>query len=257
MIEYIAPYYKIEIGSKEIKKIHSLEVISSRVTPVDIAEIEIPYVKHDFQTGQEIIISQGYKSKGIWQLFKGTIKNISNKSKVKFFCKDYMDKLRDIKINKSFIDCTPQEILKYSLGKAGVNYILTSKSFRKKHHFIVRNKDVITMVKLINQTWELEYDFYFDDETFYWGPWEESPRYSENQIVKFTYGKNIIDLDPNKNGVGSLKSISLPFIKHSNVIKIIDQRYWDKEVLVKVDRIKTTFRDNKGRCEIEWQVLKN
>lgn len=254
MIEYIAPYYIIEIGSKAISKIHSLEVVSSRINPVDLAEIEIPFVKHYFAPGQEIIISQGYKGKGLWQIFKGTIKNISNKSTVKFYCKDYMDKLKQVKINKSFVDCTPQEVLKYSLNKAAVKFTLTTQNFRKKHQFIVTNKDIISLVKLINQSWEVDFNFYFDDETFYWGPWEESPRYSESEVVKFTYGKNIIDLDP---GTGILKSISLPFIKHSNVIKIIDRRYWDKEVLAKVDRIKTTFRDNKGRCQIEWQELKN
>ncbi|MDI3547881.1 MAG: hypothetical protein PWR10_1533 [Halanaerobiales bacterium] len=255
MIDYIAPYYVIEVGSKIIQKINMLEVVSSRINPVDIAELEIPIINHDFQAGQEIIIKQGYRKKGLWQLFRGFIINTSTKNTVKLFCEDYMTKLKDTKINKTFINCTPQEVLKYSLAKAGMKYTLTSINFRKKHHFIVKSKDVITLVKLINQTWEVDYDFYFDDDVFYWGPWEDSPRYMGSEIVKFKYGKNVIDLAPNDDGSGILKTISMPFIRHSNIIKIVDKN--NREIISKVDRITTTLKDDKGRCQIEWQELKN
>ncbi|GAB6100443.1 hypothetical protein JCM16358_23220 [Halanaerocella petrolearia] len=253
MIEYIAPYFHITVGSKEIKKIKSFEHISSRITPVDLAEIELTSKEDSLQVGQEIIIKQGYRTKGLWQLFKGNINNLTNDNRTKLFCKDNMAALKEVKITKSFVDCTPQDILRYSLNQAGVDYTLSSKVFRKKHHFVVRNRDVITLVKLINETWGLDFDFYFDDETFFWGSWQESPRYSTEEIVKFEYGKNIIELTPNRDGSGLLKTIAVPFLKHSNVIKITHPSF---EGLAKIDRIRNHYQD-KGRCYIEWQELKN
>lgn len=250
MIEYIAPYFEIEIGSFKLNKITELSHISSRINPVDLAELEIPLTDQQLSIGQEIIIKQGYKSKGLWQLFRGDIHNISRKKRIKIFAKDKMAKLKEIKITKSFVDCVPQDILKYSLDQAGVDYTLSSKVFRKKHHFIARNQDVITIVKLINQTWDIDFDFYFDDSKFFWGAWEESPRYSNNEVIKFEYGKNIIDITPNDDCSGLLETISLPFLKHSNVIKIVHPSF---EGLAKVDRIRTDYR-NKGRCYIEWQL---
>jgi hypothetical protein len=251
MIEYIAPYFEIEIGSFKLNKVIELSHTSSRINPVDLAELKIPLTDQQLSNGQEIIIKQGYKTKGLWQLFRGNIYNIAHKKRTVLFCKDKMAELKEVKITKSFVDCVPQDILKYSLAKAGVDYTLSSKVFRKRHHFIVRNKDIITIVKLINETWGVDFDFYFDDTIFFWGAWEESPRYSKEEIIKFEYGKNIIDITPNEDGSGLLKTISVPFLKHSNVIKIIHPSF---EGLAKVDRIKTDYK-NKGRCYIEWQGL--
>lgn len=253
MIEYIAPYFNITVGSQEIKKLQSLEHISSCITPVDLAEIKLTSKVDSLEIGQEVIIKQGYKSKGLWQLFKGNIIDVATDNRTKLFCKDKMAQLKEITITKSFIDCTPQDILRYSLNQAGVNYTLSSKVFRKKHHFIVRNRDIITLTKLINQAWGLDFDFYFDDETYFWGSWEESPRYTKDEIVKFEYGKNIIDFTPNKDGSGILETIAVPFLKHSNIVRILHPSF---EGLAKVDRIRNYYQD-KGRCYIEWQELKN
>lgn len=257
MIEYIGPYFDIEINGNSIKKLNSLNYVSSRLNPVDVARIKIPTINNDFEIGQDIVIKLGYKNKGLWQLLKGKLYNVIPQKQIEFLCKDKMADLKNTKIKKTFRNCAPQDILQYSLNKAGINYSLSSKSFTKKHHFVSKNKDIITLTKLINQTWDLNYHFYIDEDTFIWGAWEESPRYSQTEIFKFEYGKNIINLKPNEDGTGIIKTVPFPFIKHSHLIKIIDKRFWKQSKLAKVDRIHINYKDDKGRCYIEWKELMN
>jgi hypothetical protein len=259
MIEYIAPAFKIVIGDLEVKKIESFQVYSSRLNPVDCAEINLDALglSGPIAKGQSVEIWQGYREQGLWPVFTGSVVDTQSKRIYTVKCKDAMEQLRRQTITKSFVDAQPRDIIKYILNVYGVsNYRLSNEILSNKHTFILAGKTGIEGIKLINRSWGLDdWRFYFEPTgEFYWGPWKESPRHQQGEVVTLEYGQNLLDLTPSDHETGNLTTIALPFIRHSEIIKIVDNRFWDREVTARVERIKHTF-GMKARTCIEWTIV--
>lgn len=261
MIPYIAPYWSITIGNYKVEKMVSFDVFSARKSPTDHAEIKLPLEGLDLNSikkDDQVIIHQGYREQGLWRIFKGTVDNIEpDKESVMVFASDQMKKLKK-KISKAFIQVSPQEIIKYGLMAAGVdNYILGSSSFPPLPGFTAANESVISLFKRINKSWKAleDWDFYFEPEDiFYWGPWEESPRYRQNSWPKLQYGINIISHNLISDTKGIIEIPVLPYLRHSHRIKIQDPRYWPGEKEVRIERVKY-HHSTKARMELEWEHI--
>lgn len=261
MIEYISPCAEIEIGPWDINRIIGFDVTSSCINPVDIAEIRIPIddTVSAITKGMTVDIYQGYKEKGIWQLFSGTVVDVSKQQVITLYCKDRMKNLLGTKIIKAFTNVSPQEIVKFALMQAGITtFKLSSKQLARRHSFIANGINVVQVIKLVNKTWGLDWEYYFDPEgDFYYGPWEESERYhAGEEIIVFEYGQNIVDLKPSDDGTGELRTIAVPFLRHSQIIKIVDRRFWDTEVFAKVLRVQYHYGEKRTGMTIQWQVKK-
>jgi hypothetical protein len=262
MIEYIAPAYALTIGDIEVLQLSSIDIYSSRINPIDCAEISIDAVgfpSHLIKTGQPVEAWLGYREKGLWKVFGGTVVDVGSKRALTVKCKDAMETLRAMTITKTFVDIRPQDIVKYLLTMAGVNESNICKTTQvPKHTFVSAAKTGIELIKLVNRSWNLDWDFYFEPEgAFYWGPWKESDRYQDGEeIVTFEYGVNILDLKPSTDDTGMLTTIMLPFLRHSELIRINDGRFWGREVTARIERIRHHY-STKGRTEIEWTIVGN
>jgi hypothetical protein len=258
MIEYIAPAFEIIIGDLEVKKIESFQVRSSRTNPIDCAEINIDALdlSGTIAKGQPVQIWQGYREKGLWPVFSGSVADTQSKRLFTVYCKDAMEQLRHQTITRSFVDTQPRDVIQYVLGVCGVsNYKLSARTLPRKHTFILAGKNGIEAIKLVNRSWGLDdWRFYFEPTgEFWWGPWEESERYQQGEIVTLEYGRNLLDLTPSDYATGTLKTIALPFVRHSELIKIVDDRFWGEEVTARVERIKHHF-GAEARTYIEWTI---
>jgi hypothetical protein len=263
MYAYIAPYVSVNIGGWLTDKTSRVRVTSSCLNPVDVAEVVIPTegVKSvDIARGAPVVICMGYREKGVWPVFSGKVEDVAAERELVVYARDMMEMLRQTRITKSFVDTVPQEVLKYSLTKAGVkDYTLDKHIFPRKHHFIVKDLTVIQAIKLVNSTWSAERPFYFEPQgRFYWGKWEESARYNNGTpAATLEYGENILSLEPSDNETGILTTFLLPFIKHSSVVLIRDSRFWDTEALVKIERVTYSHGEQGTEMELQWRMLKN
>ncbi|MGE5606889.1 MAG: hypothetical protein ACM3YE_14530 [Bacteroidota bacterium] len=260
--EFIAPYHRVNIGDFTVKRLDSLEIVSSRINPCDLARISLDCLEvnpEDFHKDDPVNVSLGYQEIGTWKVFDGFVQDPSKKRIIDLFCKDRMVRL-GAKITKTFVNATPQEIISFGLRAAGIDqFILSSRYLNQRHLFVAKDITVIDLIKLVNRTWNLDdWAFYFEPEgTFYWGPWEESERYKRGALTVFEYGKNIINLDPSDEETGTLETILLPFLRHSTLIKIQDSRFWRRSVIARIERIRFRIEKTKTRSFIEWRIRPN
>lgn len=264
MYEYIAPYVSAQIGPWITMKPISVDVFSSRMNPIDTATIELPAEgmgSADFTKGMPVAISMGYREKGVWPVFSGTVMDVSANRVIRIMAKDQMETLRQTKITKSFVDAGPREIIKYSLLYAGIeDYQLSEKILPRRHHYISKALSVIQLINQINRTWELDdWNFYFEPEgTLYWGPWSESPRYNAGQpVATLEYGVSLLDLKPADNGTGTASTFLLPFLRHSQIVILRDRRFWSKEVLARIERIHYGHGEKSTELNFEWKILES
>ncbi|MDR3561911.1 MAG: hypothetical protein P4N59_10820 [Negativicutes bacterium] len=263
MFEYVAPYATVAVGPWVTNKTSQIQVFSSRINALDTATISIPSEGVELGSitkGMPVSVEMGYREKGLWPTFSGKVFDVSSGRTVDLYCKDHMEDLRTTFITQTFVNASPQDIVKYGLIKAGVtDFQLGSTQLAKRHHFVASNLNVIQLIKMVNRTWNLtDWAFYFEPAgQFSWGPWEESSRYNNGlPVAILEYGKNLLDLEPSDQDYGTLKTFSLPFIQHSNLLLLRDQRFWDRDVTVRIERIEYLHSET-TEMTIEWRIQQN
>lgn len=265
MIEYIAPNFQVMIGQMEgrpagrpyyeVSKIRQIEVFSSMLQPLDRAEIEIDNIAGSsslFQEYDAVTIKLGYKEKGLYLVFSGTVKDIATGRRIIITAHDRARLLKETTITQAFRDVTYQNIIKFGLKRAGVSQMqLYSGNAARLHYFIADNKSVIVIINLLSRRIEtisgkIIYSYFTPEGKFIWDEWK-----SGELIANLEYGKNIIELRPEPK-YGYLKTIMLPQIRPGQLIKVTDQNFWKETQTVRVDSVKHTIAEQGGRTEIQW-----
>lgn len=130
--------------------------------------------------------------------------------------KDEMLLLEETKINDTFLDTTPQEMISYFLGKAGISKMkLASTGYPKRKRLPIRKMSVVEAINVVHAAWSINPKFFFSGGIFYW---DEKPE--QTKIYTFEYGVNILSLEHPGN-VWELTTVSAPFIRHSHKINVI------------------------------------
>ena len=129
--------------------------------------------------------------------------------------KDEMLLLEETQINNTFLDTTPQEMIAYFLGKAGLSKMkLSSKGYPERKRLPIRQMNVIEAINAVHAAWNIKQPFFFSGGVFYWG---EKPEQDKTYI--FEYGVNIIALT-RSGGSWELETVSAPFVRHSHKISV-------------------------------------
>ena len=88
--------------------------------------------------------------------------------------KDDMMKLDRVTIKASFVDCEPQDVIRYVLACAGIeDYVLSDEHYGKKDLFVIDRKSGINTIAEVNSSWGIKNPFFFQKKVFYWGTKEE------------------------------------------------------------------------------------
>ena len=88
--------------------------------------------------------------------------------------KDDMMKLDRVTIKASFVDCEPQDVIRYVLTCAGIeDYVLSDENYGKKSLFVIDRKSGINTIAEVNSSWGIKNPFFFQKKVFYWGTKEE------------------------------------------------------------------------------------
>lgn len=260
-MEFMAPAAEIVIGPWLTRKIHKVQVVSSRVNPVDIATIEIPIEGVELDAiakGMEVEIRLGYREYGLWPVFSGMVDDVSWGTKVELWTKDGMEKLRQTKIVQTFVNTGPREVMRFCLEQAGVKqYEISSQVLPLKHYFVVPGLNVLQVQKLVNQTWNLNWEFYREPEGIVvHRPLMETERYRNGQpVAHLEYGKNLFDLETSDYQTGRLRTFLLPMLRHGHVIELTDRRFWATSAKVIIERLVMDYGETGAGMVIEWRKL--
>lgn len=134
--------------------------------------------------------------------------------------KDDMMKLDRVTIKASFVDCEPQDVIRYVLACAGIeDYVLSDEHYGKKDLFVIDRKSGINTIAEVNSSWGIKNPFFFQKKVFYWGTKEE-----QKEIYVLEEGETILSL--NKYGdLWEAETIAIPWIHHSQEVEVQHSKY--------------------------------
>lgn len=232
-MELFYPGIGVQIGAYSIKKGIEIETCSDAESYFDWAKIRFtdPYqTQIGITKGDEMSIYLGYS--GIMEeVFTGYVSSPYNQAQGKneILAKDEMQRLEGVTISETFLDVTPQEIVRYLLEVAGIsNFQISQEVYQPKKVVPVAQKNGIQVLEEIRRLWQIQKRFYFSGGVFYWCTNPE-----QKQTYLFEYGSNIIRLERSM-GSWELETVSMPFIHHSQTIKVIHPAYTGSALVKKV-----------------------
>lgn len=232
-MELFYPGIGVQIGAYSIKKGIEIETCSDAESYFDWAKIRFtdPYqTQIGIAKGDEMSIYLGYS--GIMEeVFTGYVSSPYNRAQGKneILAKDEMQRLEGVTISETFLDVTPQEIVRYLLEVAGIsNFQISQEVYQPKKVVPAAQKNGIQVLEEIRRLWQIQKRFYFSGGVFYWCTNPE-----QKQTYLFEYGSNIIRLERSM-GSWELETVSMPFIHHSQTIKVIHPAYTGSALVKKV-----------------------
>lgn len=217
-VDLFYPDMLVQLGSYTFERGIEIEAYSSADSYFDWAKVRFT---EQFQDQVEISrrdianVQLGYHEQFV-PVFGGyVVSPYSGGDQNEIVLKDDMILLEDTEITYTFLDVTPQEILTFCLGKAGIKeFQIDAKTFPKKAVVPIQRKNVIAVIEAIHTLWRIDVPFYFADGVFYWGKQPE-----QAHVYQFEYAENIISLQ-RKGGMWEMETVSAPFIRHSNLIRV-------------------------------------
>ena len=125
-----------------------------------------------------------------------------------------------VTIKASFVDCEPQDVIRYVLACAGIeDYVLSDEHYGKKDLFVIDRKSGINTIAEVNSSWGIKNPFFFQKKVFYWGTKEE-----QKEIYVLEEGETILSL--NKYGdLWEAETIAIPWIHHSQEVEVQHSKY--------------------------------
>lgn len=214
------PDIRIDIGGYTFTQGVQLEINSSKTSYFDWASIRFT---HEFQEEINIRnralaqIALGYSGE-LQDVFSGYVVQPYNQASAadEILLRDRMILLEETEITCTFRAATPQEIIRYCLGRAGVTKMqVASTLYQAKEIVSIVRKNVIEVIKEVQRIWNITTTFYFLGDIFYWGTAPE-----QTKIYKFEYGINILSMK-RIGGVWQLETVSVPMLRHSHQIDIV------------------------------------
>ena len=239
-IELFYPQIAARAGPYSFDKGIELELYSSKASYFDWAKIRFTEQyepKISLAKKDPAAIELGYN--GVMdEVFTGFVSKPYNAGGFvnEITLKDEMLLLEETKINDTFLDTTPQEMLTYFLGKAGISKMkLSSKGYPKRKRLPIREQSVIEAINTVHAAWGIKKRFFFSGGVFYWDEKPEQPK-----VYTFEYGVNIIALS-RPGGVWELETVSAPFVRHSHKINVIHPKVSGE---VEVSKVVSMTNDN-------------
>ncbi|WP_113673499.1 hypothetical protein [Vallitalea guaymasensis] len=178
----------IEIGKNIVTEGIGVDLVSSTLTDYDYAKLTIQEELHnliEINNNEEVKIDMEFDGV-ITTLFTGTIVDIKSNT---VRCKDDMIRLLDIDVNYTFVDTTPQEVVRYVLDKADISDYVIGNGIYPRRLIYINNLNGVQVLKELSKIYGLKNVYRMEKGVFYWGT---------QSVIKdtyqFTYGENIITL---------------------------------------------------------------
>lgn len=218
-MELYSPQIQVNVGQYAFSKGIELEINSCEDTYYDWARLRFAVPMEQKLTvarRDKAQIRLGYNG-DFSTVFTGYATNdfTSGSNGNEIILKDGMLLLEDARINNTFVQTTPQEIIQYAANLAGITQLqLDPAPYQPIGCLPIFSTDGIRAIKSLGGYWGISPKFYFQDDTLCWGA-----AFKQSKLCHFEYGKNIISLQL-VDGYWELTTVSVPFVKHSQQIKV-------------------------------------
>ena len=129
--------------------------------------------------------------------------------------KDAMMLLEGLTVNETFLDTTPQEVIRYILAQAGLTELkLTSTVYPARKRLSIRRQSGVQALDTVAAAWNIQVPYFCSGGVFYWG---EQPE--QTMTYTFEAGRNILSL-ARRGSLWDLETVSAPFVRHSHRIQV-------------------------------------
>lgn len=218
----ISPELRVTVGEYELTNGIEVECFSSKESHLDWCRVELSnqfqgvLSVHDMD---EAVVELGYDG-DYDTLMEGYVRMESEDYWKEIMIKDDLMKLERVKIKGTFVDCEPQDVIRYILTVAGItDYELSSKVYGKRDRFSIEEKDGIKAIAEVNSGWNISAPFFFQNRIFYWGTTKD-----QDDIYILEEDESILRL--NKYGsLWEVETLGIPWIHHSQQVEIRHSKY--------------------------------
>lgn len=219
----ITPQYQIQIGQYTVTQGAAWECISSKDPKADWCKIELhEQLKNviSFEATDYAEVRMGYDG-DYSTLISGYVKQLNSGYWKELLIKNDMILLETIEIKASFIDCRPQDIVKYILTAAGIEetYHLNDTEHEPKKVVSIDRKNGIQALQEVNYAWGMQHSFFFQDREFYWGCKKQ-----QDIIYVLEEGNNILSLN-RYSELWEIETLGIPWIHHSELIEVQHSKF--------------------------------
>lgn len=221
----ISPEFRVTVGDYEVTDGIEVECFSSKESHMDWCRVELsPQLQGvlKFKDMDEASVELGYED-DFDSLIDGYVRCGDTDYWKEIMIKDDMMKLDRVTIKASFVDCEPQDVIRYVLACAGIeDYVLSDEHYGKKDLFVIDRKSGINTIAEVNSSWGIKNPFFFQKKVFYWGTKEE-----QKEIYVLEEGETILSL--NKYGdLWEAETIAIPCYIAVLPVIVITTRKQDK-----------------------------
>ena len=226
----LSPDFKISTEKYVITSGMEVECFSSRESRSDWCRVELASQFQDiisYEDMEKAVVELGYGD-DYDILLSGYCRRTGGDYWKEIMIRDAMIKIERAEIKGTFLECTPQDIIRYVLAQAGIEeYRINDIGYGKKDTFIVNKQNGIKTIAQVGSAWGIDNDFFFQDGIFYWGckPKQET-------IYVLEESENILSLK--KYGeLYEIETLGVPWIHHSQEIEVSHSKY---SGIVKVEK---------------------
>jgi len=214
--------FRVTIGNYELTDGMEVECFSSKESHMDWCRIELSAKLEgtlQYKDMDAALVELGYND-DFDTLIEGNVRRGEADYWKEIMVKDDMMKLERIDIKATFLDCTPQDIIRYILVCAGIdNYMLSDTVYGKKKVFSIDKKNAIKAITEVNSSWGISNSFYFQKRIFHWGT-----REGQEEIYTLEEGETILAL--NKYGdLWEAETLGIPWIHHSQSVIVEHNKF--------------------------------
>lgn len=213
------PELSVQIGGYTFTHGVSVVVCSARDAAYDWAKVQFTpefLEEVSLAKGSRACISMGYGDQ-LLPVFVGSVAQdfVLSDGVNEVLLQDDTCKLAQTRVDQVFTGCTPQEIVTYCCGLAKVTDVrLTPQQYAQRPSVPILGHTALSAIAMVARVWGIQADAYFMGGRFYWGIAPE-----QLEMYHLEYGVNIIRLGK-AAGRWEIESVSLPFIRHSQRIRI-------------------------------------
>lgn len=218
----ISPEFRIRIGNYEVTKGIEVECFSSKESHMDWCRVELsPELqgKIQFSDMEEALVELGYDG-DYDRLIDGYVRCSQEDYWKEIIIKDDLMKLERTNIKATFLDCEPQDIIRYVLTCAGIrDYVLSDEYYGKRARLAIDQRNGLQTLAEVNSAWGISNPFYFQNKIFYWGA-----RQDQDEVYVLEEDETILSL--NKYGtLWEAETIAIPWIHHSQQVEVEHSKY--------------------------------
>lgn len=156
--------------------------------------------------------------------------------------KDETVQLKSTVVQGTFLNCYPQEVVRYILTQCGISqYQLSKKNYERKSIFTVPAMSALQAIQELQQYWNIDVFFGFHESTFYWDCEPE-----QNEIYELDEN-NILELEQNGN-TWTAEIVAVPWIRIGQTILVTDSQFYG------LARIKKCVIKSKSRGKVDMYI---